>query len=183
MRIGYVRVSTVEQNTDRQLVGVDMEKTFTDKASGRDAKRPQLELLLDFIREGDTLVVHSMDRLARNLLDMRKIVDTVTGKGAKVQFIREGLTFAGDDDSSSKLILNMMRTFAEFERCLARERQREGIEQAKLRGVYKGRKPALTDDQIKHRQARAAAGVPKTALAEEFGISRATVYNYLADKS
>lgn len=179
MRVGYVRVSTVDQNTDRQLVGVEIEKTFTDKASGKDTNRPQLEAVLDFIREGDTLVVHSMDRLARNLSDMRAIVDQVIGKGARVEFVKEHLTFDGTNDSMSQLMLNVMGAFAEFERSLAKERQREGIEQAKKRGAYKGRKRVLDAAQVAELRSKAAAGVPKTSLARHFGISRATVYTYL----
>lgn len=179
MRVGYVRVSTVDQHTERQLADVDVEKVFTGKASGKDAKRPQLHAALDFVREGDTLVAHSMDRLARNLGDLRSIVDQVTAKGAEVAFVKENLTFDGSEDSMSRLMLNVMGAFAEFERSLARERQREGIAQAKARGVYKGRAPALDAEQVEALRGRAAAGKSKSALAREFGIARATVYTYL----
>jgi DNA invertase Pin-like site-specific DNA recombinase len=94
-KIGYVRVSTLDQNTDRQLDGVELARTFTDKASGKDTARPQLEALLEFVREGDTVVVHSMDRLARNLDDLRRIVGQLTGRGVQVQFMKESLTFTG----------------------------------------------------------------------------------------
>src|SRR5438270_6093635 len=96
-RIGYIRVSTLDQNTERQLEGVELDKTFTDKASGKDTKRPQLEILMSFVRSGDTVVVHSMDRLARNLDDLRRIVQTLTGKGVKIEFLKEHLTFTGED--------------------------------------------------------------------------------------
>src|SRR5580658_4796172 len=92
-RVGYIRVSSVDQNTDRQLEGVELDKRFTDKASGKDTKRPQLQAALDYLREGDVLVVHSMDRLARNLDDLRKVVLGLTNKGVLVEFVKEHLTF------------------------------------------------------------------------------------------
>ncbi|OJV25173.1 MAG: hypothetical protein BGO26_05355 [Actinobacteria bacterium 69-20] len=181
MRVGYVRVTTIDQHTDRQLVGVDVEKVFTDKASGKDVNRPQLTAALGFVREGDTLVVHSMDRLARDFGDLRTVVTTLTDKGVVVEFVKEHLTFTPAGNSNmDNLLLNVMGAFAEFERALAKERQREGIAQAKLRGAYKGRKPVLDADQVAELRARAAAGEPKTALARDFNIGRATVYNYLA---
>ena len=143
-RVGYIRVSTLDQNTVRQLDGEDVDKVFTDKASGKDTKRPQLQAALDYLREGDTLLVHSMDRLARNLDDLRKIVLDLTHKGVLVEFIKERLTFTGEDSAMSQLLLSVMGAFAEFERSLIRERQREGIALAKKAGVYKGRKPSLT---------------------------------------
>lgn len=182
MRVGYVRVSTTDQHTDRQLAGIDVEKVFTDKASGKDVKRPQLQAALDFVREGDTLVVHSMDRLARNLGDLRATVTDLTGRGVTVEFVKEHLTFnpAGNSNMDT-LLLNVMGAFAEFERALSKERQREGIEQAKLRGAYKGRRPVLDAAQVADLRAKAAAGVPKTVLAKDFGIGRATVYTYLSE--
>jgi len=147
-RVGYIRVSTLDQNTDRQLDGVELDKTFTDKASGKDTKRPELKRALEYLREGDTLLVHSMDRLARNLDDLRKIVKDLTGRGVAVEFIKEHLTFTGEDSSMSILLLSIMGAFAEFERALLRERQREGITLARRKGVYKGRSPSLTPDRV-----------------------------------
>src|SRR5665213_596871 len=143
-RIGYVRVSTLDQNTDRQLDGIELDRVFTDKASGKDTQRPELQNALGYLREGDTLVVHSMDRLARNLDDLRRIVKELTDRGVAVQFIKENLTFTGESSSMSILLLSIMGAFAEFERSLLRERQREGITLAKRKGVYKGRRPSLT---------------------------------------
>ncbi len=179
MRVGYIRVSSVDQNTVRQLDGVTVERTFTDTVSGKDTTRPKLEEMLAFVRDGDTVVVHSMDRLARNLDDLRRLVRTLTGKRVRVEFVKESLTFTGEDSPMATLLLSVMGAFAEFERALILERQREGIAAAKQRGVYTGRTPALTPEQADQLRERAAAGEPKAALAKEFGISRETVYSYL----
>src|SRR5271155_1960831 len=177
-RVGYVRVSTLDQNTQRQLDGQELDKVFTDKANGKDAKRPQLQAALEYLREGACLIVHSMDRLARNLDDLRRIVLSLTSKGALVEFVKERLTFTGEDSAMSQLLLSVMGAFAEFERSLIRERQREGIALAKKAGVYKGRKPSLTPERVTELRARVAAGEKKAALAREFGISRETLYQY-----
>ena len=177
-RVGYIRVSSVDQNIGRQLEGVDLDKSFTDKASGKDAQRPQLKAALEYLREGDVLIVHSMDRLARNLDDLRRIVMELTDRGVQVQFVKEGMLFTGDDSAMSKLLLSVMGAFAEFERSLLKERQREGIALAKKAGVYKGRKPSLTPERAGELRARITAGEKKAALAREFGISRETLYQY-----
>ncbi len=177
-RVGYIRVSSVDQNTGRQLEGVDLDKSFSDKASGKDAQRPQLKAALEYLREGDVLIVHSMDRLARNLDDLRRIVMELTDRGVQVQFVKEGMLFTGDDSAMSKLLLSVMGAFAEFERSLLKERQREGIALAKKAGVYKGRKPSLTLERAGELRARIATGEKKAALAREFGISRETLYQY-----
>lgn len=178
-RVGYVRVSTLDQSTVRQLDGVVLDRVFVDKASGRDVDRPQLEAMIGFVRDGDTVLVHSMDRLARNLEDLRRLVRRLTDKQVRVEFIKERLTFTGEDSAMANLLLNMMGAFAEFERELIRERQREGIALAKQRGVYRGRARSLTAAQVEELRARVAAGVPKSVLAREFGVSRETVYAYL----
>jgi len=178
-RVGYVRVSSVDQNTDRQLDGQKIDKLFTDRASGRDTKRPQLQACLEYIREGDVLVVHSMDRLARNVDDLRRIVQDLTKKGICVQFVKENLTFTGVDSPMSNLLLSLLGAVAEFERSMIRERQREGIALAKKAGVYKGRKPSLTAEQVKEIRRRAKAGERKTGLAAEYGVSRQTLYSAL----
>jgi DNA invertase Pin-like site-specific DNA recombinase len=156
---------------------------FTDKASGKDAHRPQLQALLGFVRDGDTVIVHSMDRLARNLDDLRTMVRVLTAKGVRVQFVKEQLTFTGEDTAMATLLLSVMGAFAEFERALIKERQREGIALAKKRGAYRGRKKSLTDQQIVDLQERAKAGEQKARLAREFGISRETVYQYLRTRA
>lgn len=177
-RIGYQRVSTVDQNTDRQLDGVELDKVFTDKASGKDANRPELARAVEYVREGDTLVVHSMDRLARNLEDLRRLVRELTGQGVKVEFVKENLTFAGDDSPMNTLLLSMLGAVAEFERSMILERQREGIAIAKAAGKYKGRKASLSDIQANQLRARLGAGESVTSLDREYGVSRQTVYNY-----
>jgi len=178
-KIGYVRVSSIDQNPERQLENIQLDRVFTDKASGRDIQRPQLEALLVFAREGDVVVVHSMDRLARNLEDLRQIVKTLTGRGVRVEFVKESLAFTGDDSPMANLLLNVMGSFAEFERSLIRERQKEGIALAKQRGVYRGRKPALSEEQIVELRGLVRTGIPKTRVAKDFGITRETVYQYL----
>jgi len=179
-RVGYIRVSSLDQHTDRQLDGVQLDKTFTEHASGRDTNRPQLAELLAFVREGDAVVVHSMDRLARSLDDLRRLVIGLTGRGVHVEFVKEGLTFTGEDGPMASLILSLIGAVAEFERSLILERQREGIGLAKGRGVYKGRKPSLSPAQRKELAERVAAGESKTALAKEYRVSRQTVYASLA---
>lgn len=178
-RIGYVRVSSFDQNPERQLEHAQVDKVFTDKASGKDTLRPQLDALLSFVREGDTVVVHSMDRLARNLDDLRRLVQKLTQRGVGIEFVKENLTFTGEDSPMANLMLSVMGAFAEFERALIRERQREGIALAKKRGAYRGRKKALSADRVAELRKRAGSGEQKAKLAREFGISRETLYQYL----
>lgn len=178
-RIGYIRVSSLDQNPERQLDGVALDRKFIDRASGKDVSRPELEKLLAFIRDGDTVVVHSMDRLARNLGDLRRLVKSLTTRGVAVEFVKEHLIFTSEDSPTANLMLNVMGAFAEFERALIRERQREGIELAKKRGAYRGRKQALSSERAAELFRRAKNGEQKAALAREFGVSRETVYRYL----
>ena len=177
-RVGYIRVSSVDQRELRQLDGVSLDKQFSDKASGKNTKRPQLQAALEYLRDGDVLVVHSMDRLARNLDDLRKIVLNLTERGVVVEFEKEKLTFTSEANAMSKLLLSVMGAFAEFERSLIKECQREGIAVAKRAGVYKGRKPSLTPERVTELRACVAAGEKKAVLAREFGISRETLYQY-----
>ena len=136
-------------------------------------------MLLAFVREADTVVVHSMDRLARNLDDLRRLVHSLTQRGVRIEFVKEGLSFTGEDSPMANLMLSVMGAFAEFERALIRERQREGISLARQRGAYRGRKKALAPDRVVELRRRAAAGEKKAPLAREFGISRETLYQYL----
>lgn len=178
-RIGYVRVSTVDQSTARQLEGIKVDRTFTDKASGKDANRPQLQEALRYARKGDTLIVHSMDRLARNLADLERIVDGLIAKGVSVEFTKEALTFSGDDSPFARLHLQIVGAVAQFERSLMKERQREGIELAKARKAYKGRTRKLTPAQAQEVRKMVEQGTAKATIAKHFGVSRETVYAYL----
>ena len=178
-KIGYVRVSSSDQNTERQLDGLTLDRTFTDKVSGKSIDRPQLQEMLRFVRDGDHLFVHSMDRLARNLIDLRQMVQELTGRGIRITFAKEGLVFNGDDAAMSVLLLSVMGAVAEFERSILRERQAEGIRIAKMKGVYKGRKMALTDDQIEEVRRKVVEGVPKAQIAREYKCSRETIYKYI----
>jgi len=179
-QVAYIRVSSIGQNTARQLDGVAIDRMFEDKVSGKDTNRPALQECLAYLRDGDTLHVHSMDRLARNLDDLRRMVKELTGRGVIVRFHKEGLTFTGDDSPMATLLLSMLGAVAEFERSLIAERRQEGIAVAKAKGdVYKGRKPSLSEEKAEELRKRAANGDNKAALAREFGISRATLYTYL----
>jgi DNA invertase Pin-like site-specific DNA recombinase len=178
-RIGYIRVSSFDQNPERQLEHVEVARVFADTASGKDAHRPQLEALLGFVRQGDTVVVHSMDRLARNLDDLRRVVQGLTKRGVRIEFLKEHLVFTGEDSPMANLMLSVMGAFAEFERALIRERQREGIALAKRRGAYRGRKRSLNHEQVAEVRRRIEAGEAKAKIAREIGISRETLYHYL----
>lgn len=179
-RVGYCRVSSVDQNLARQLDGIQLDRVFEDKASGKNAERPALKQLQLFVREGDTVLVHSIDRLARNLVDLRAIVSALTAKGVVVTFVKESLTFTSDTSNPmSTLMLSMMGAFAEFERSMILERQREGIAAAKAAGRPTGRPEALKPSQVAQIAERAGRGESKVKLAAEFKVSRATLYAYL----
>lgn len=180
--VGYGRVSSVSQNEARQVEALaECERVFIDKASGKNTNRPELSAALNYVREGDTLRVLSMDRLARNTVDLLGLVETLTGKGVTVEFIKERLTFSGDkSDHIGTLMLTILGGIAQFERSLIKERQAEGIAIAKAKGVYKGRKPALTAEQVEAARQRIADGVPKAKVARDLGVSRQTLYSALA---
>ncbi len=185
-RVAYRRVSSIDQKTDRQLDGQTFDAEFEDKASGKDTKRPQLEAMLKHIRAGDTVVVHSIDRLARSMSDLLALVKTIAGprseggKGAALEFVKEGLRFSGDKASPmDELMLNLLGAVAQFERSMIRERQAEGIKAAKERGVYKGGKPKLSDAQVLELLRRVKAKEPKATIARDLGISRETLYQHL----
>lgn len=180
--VGYLRVSTLVQSTARQLEGVALDEVFEDKASGKDTSRPQLEACLRFLRKGDTLHIHSLDRLGRNLDDLRRIIADLTGRGVVVKSHKESLTFTGEDSAMSKLLLSMLGAVAEFERSLILERQREGIAIAKAAGAYKGGKKKLTEEQAQEIRRRVAQGEKKAAVARDFSISRETLYQYLSNQ-
>ena len=185
-KIGYVRVSSVDQNDARQLDGLVLDKLFTDKASGKDVHRPQLQALLSHVREGDHVYVHSMDRLSRSLKDLQEVVELLTARGVAVEFCKENLKFERPGNNSgghtaaySKLLLQMLGAVGEFERALIRERQREGIAIAKTKGVYKGRKSGLNAEMKLKLREMIASGISKTEIAKNLAISRASVYQYI----
>ena len=183
-KIGYARVSSKDQNLDRQLAAWKKEKVFrifTDTVSGSSTQRPGLDGALNYVRAGDQLIVVSMDRLARSLIDLHRLVDELTERGVSVKFLKEGQTYSLDSSPVAKLMLGLLGSVAEFERAIIRERQAEGIAKAKARGVYKGRAKVLNEEQIMQAREWVSEGVPKTEVARRFGIGRTTLYKYLAD--
>ncbi|MEW8218000.1 MAG: recombinase family protein [Candidatus Thiodiazotropha taylori] len=178
--VGYIRVSSYGQNTDRQLTSIELDKVFEEKASAKDAQRPQLTACREWLRDGDTLHIHSIDRLARNLSDLQQIVDELTLQGVTVLFHKESLTFSGSDDPMQRLMLQMMGAFAEFERALINERRREGMAAAKLKGKQIGAKRKLSSEDVLSIKQRLAFGESKKAIAEEYGVTRQTLYTALA---
>jgi DNA invertase Pin-like site-specific DNA recombinase len=181
VRIGYRRVSTLDQNTARQLDGIPLDKVFEDHASGKDTARPQLQAALEWAREGDTLIIHSMDRLARNLGDLLRLVADLTGRGVRVEFVKEALTFTGEDSPMATLMLSIMGAVASFERAMILERQREGVALAKKAGVYKGRAPAIRPGNGKLAELirLQSQGASVSEIARHLGVSRQTVYSTL----
>lgn len=176
-KLGYIRVSSADQNTERQLVDLDLDLTFTDKMSGKDKNRPELIRCMNYIRNGDELFVHSIDRLARNLFDLQGLVKEVIDKGACVYFIKENLRFSGDDDPMSVMVLQVMGAIAQFQRTLIKSAQLEGIARAKLAGKYKGGVGA-TKEKIKAIKFFGAMGFTKTLSAHMAGVSLSTIYKY-----
>jgi len=171
--IGYIRVSTLEQKTVRQLNDVQLDRVFTDKCSGKDRNRPQLDALLDYIRDGDTIHVHDISRMARNIRDLQTLVETFINKGCAVKFHKENLTFTGNsNDPMQRLMLNMLGAVYEFEREMTLERQREGIAQAKAAGKYKGRKKSIDRNAVMQ---RLSGGLSIRKTAKELGISTTSV--------
>lgn len=175
MRVGYRRVSTTQQNLDRQDLG-DVEKMFEEKISGKNTDRAALQEMIEFVREGDAVVVYSIDRLARDLRDLQSIIQQLNDKGVSVEFVSEKLAFSGAADAFSKLQLQMMGAFAEFERSIIKQRQAEGIAKAKAKGVYKGRKKQIDENLIVELTAQ---GNSQNQIAEIMGITRMSVYRCL----
>ncbi|RED53484.1 recombinase family protein [Aestuariispira insulae] len=176
--VAYLRVSTTDQNTERQLsdTGFKFTKIFEDKCSGATASRPALEALIEYVREGDTVHVHSIDRLARNLNDLLQLLEQLTGNGVSVTFHKEKLTFNGENNPFQTLQLQVIGAVAQFERSMIKERQREGIAKAKEAGKYKGRKRSIKRDQV---IAMKAEGLGPTAIANELGVSRMSIHRIL----
>ena len=180
MNIGYIRVSSCGQRTDRQLEGVALDRVFMDKTSGKNMDRPDFQACLRALRAGDMLHVHSIDRLTRSLQDLLSILEDMADRNVTVKFYKENLVFGGESSPFQRLHLQIIGAVAEFERALIRERQREGIALAKQRGKYKGSKKRLTEDEITLLATRAIKNKENIlGLAREFGISRQTAYRYL----
>ena len=173
-------MSSILQNTERQLDGLKVDKVFEDKLSGKDTNRPELKNMLEYVREGDTVLVHSLDRLGRNIDDLRSLVKDMVGRGVAVRFVKENLHFSCEENNHfSELMLNMLAAFAQFERSIMRERQKEGVQLAKAAGAYKGRKQEMTEERIGEIKRRVKAGEAKAHIAKDMGISRDTLYRYL----
>lgn len=181
-RVGYARVSSLDQNLDRQLEllrAAGAVQVYEEKISGSTRHRPKLEEVLRYLRKDDQLIVASMDRLARSLVDLHMIVEDLVSRGVSVRFLREGQTYSAEADPIAKLMLGLMGSVAEFERSIIRERQAEGIARAKARGVYKGRPKALASDQVAQARRWVADGIPKAEVARRLGVGRTTLYKYL----
>ena len=181
-KIGYARVSSKDQNLDRQLAALKKEnvfRIFTDTVSGLSTQRPGLDGALNYLRTGDQLIAVSMDRLARSLIDLHRLVDELTERGVSVKFLKEGQTYSLDSSPVAKLMLGLLGSVAEFERAIIRERQAEGIAKAKARGVYKGRAKVLNEEQIIQARKWVSEGIPKAEVARRLGIGRTTLYKYL----
>lgn len=180
--VGYARVSTPDQNLDRQIARLQKAgatEIYKEKISGASRERPQLEEMLRYLRKGDQLIVTSMDRLARSFLDLHTIVDDLVHRGVSVRFLRESQTYSSHSDPVAALMLGVLGSVAQFERAIMRERQAEGVERAKKRGAYKGRAKVLTDAQVAQARGWVADGVPKAEVARRLGIGRTTLYKYL----
>ena len=178
MIFNYLRVSTVQQNTDRQLQGIKCDREFIEKVSAKDTNREELQKLLMVIREGDLINCHELSRLARNTQDLLQLVDEILSKKAAIKFHKENLFFDGKkkDDAFQKLMLTMLAAISTFERDLMLERQREGIAIAKSKGKYKGRQSNFTEDDVKQIREEFAISKNKSELAQKWGISRGYLY-------
>lgn len=171
--IGYIRVSTIAQNTDRQLDGIALDKMFEEHASAKTMRRPKLEEMLEFVREGDTVIVHDISRLARNIRDLHDLVERITNKGVTLKFYKEGLIFTGDKkDPMSSLLLSMLGAVYQFERSILLERQKEGIAAAKKAGKFKGRPQSADRKRI---YMMLDEGLSMRATARECDVSLSTV--------
>lgn len=177
--VGYIRVSSVGQNTARQLVGIKLDKEFVDTMTGSTMDRKNLIACLAYIREGDTLVVDSIDRLARNLQDLQEMVNSLVKKGISVRFIKENLTFTGKEDALANLMLQMMGAFAEFERNMIKARQREGIDAAKKAGKHLGRPNIIDNKMRKVVKDKLDSCQSIRSIAKDISVSRATIYKII----
>lgn len=175
--IGYARVSSVGQSLDVQLDKLKhCEKIFQEKKSGT-SKRPRLEACLEFVREGDTLVVTRLDRLARSTLHLCQIAEELARKGVNLHVLDQSINTS---DATGRLLFNMLGAIAQFETELRAERQMDGIQKAKEQGVKFGAQPKLKAAQIEQLQARRKAGETIKSLMSDYKLSKASVYRYLS---
>jgi DNA invertase Pin-like site-specific DNA recombinase len=183
--VAYLRVSSTTQKLDRQdSLRDDADRVFEEKASGGSRDRPVLNEMLAYVRDGDSVNVWSMDRLARSMVDLASIVQELVAKGVTITFKKENLTFSPDrEDPYAMLTLHLIGAVAQFERSIIKQRQAEGIAKAKTKGVYKGRKKIeLTPEQLDSARNQIAAGVPKAVVARGLGISRSVLYRELEER-
>ena len=184
LTFNYLRVSSVLQNTERQLLNVPCDREFIDKASGKDTNRPAFQDMMAQLRAGDLVNVHSLDRAGRNTADILKIVEQIKEKGCSIKFHKENLLFDGTkSDLYSDLMLTILAAFSSFERNIILERQREGIALAKEKGKFKGRKPKINDEQVELMKADFDSGMAKTKIAEKYGVTRSYVYQLVKESS
>lgn len=175
MIVGYVRVSTVEQNEARQLETMkkyNVEKVFSEKVSAKDTNRPKLKEMLEYVREGDTIVIHDFSRLARSTKDLLEIVELLENKQVALISAKESID---SSTPSGKLMLTMIGAINEFERANLLERQREGIAIAKEQGKYKGRKEVKIDNFEEYYKKYMNREINKSQLAKELEVSRPTL--------
>lgn len=179
MRIGYIRVSTTHQNTDRQedsLEQMNVEKLFIEKASGKDRKRPQLKAMMEFVQAGDTVVVHELSRMARSVVDLYDIAKELNEKGVSLESLKEDIDLTS---ATGKLTFGIMAVMAQFERDLLLERQKEGIAAAKARGKRWGRENIYgTDERLVHEvfSKYYAKKISYVDATEKLGMKKGTFY-------
>jgi len=182
MEVGYMRVSSIDQCLDRQLDGVKLDRVYEEKVSGKDRERPQLKECISFLRQGDTLHIHSMDRLSRNLKDLLNIVSELVDKNVAVTFKTENLTFAGKDNPMGYLMLSVFGAVNQFEIANLKIRQKEGIAKAKARGQQFGRK-SLSKKKVKEINDRLEAKQKVSEISVAMNIGQSTIYKYKANKA
>ena len=187
-KLAYVRVSSEGQSTSRQDLQIEelcVDKVFSEKVSGRNIQdRPQFQMMLEYAREDDIIYCAELSRWGRSLIDIKTTVTALTSKGVTVKFLKENLTFTyNEEDPMSNLLLGILSSLAEWERAVIKSRQMEGVKIAQERGIYKercGRKPKLSEEQIKEVRKRVESGEKRSDVAVAFGVSRQTVYNLVA---
>jgi len=182
-RIAYIRVSSIGQSTsrqDQQIEELNVDKIFREKISGKNIQdRPQFQSMLDYAREDDHIYCADLTRWGRSLIDIKTTISDLTKRQVTVTFLKENLTFTGNDDPMSNLLLGILSSLAEWERSVIKSRQMEGVKIAQEMGIYRercGRKPKLTDKQVQEVKKKVSAGEARATVAKEYGVSRQTIY-------